>query len=114
MDRNPRLNLCFNATIHSANYQELPALAEFLRDEFRCNLNFSILVGTPRDSSLVLPSEADLKKTRDALEAVVVNQPTGGHGFHTTHVYDGFLYVHSGSAENVSHTTSPGFSPSNV
>ena len=36
-------------------------------------------------------------------EAVVVNQPTGGHGFHTTHVYDGFLYVHSGSAGNVSH-----------
>ena len=38
-----------------------------------------------------------------AKEDVVVNQPSGGHSKHTTHVYDGFLYVHSGSAGNATH-----------
>lgn len=37
------------------------------------------------------------------LEKVVVKQPGGGHSKHTTHVYDGFLYVHSGSAGNQTH-----------
>lgn len=37
-------------------------------------------------------------------EDVVINQPDdGAHGKHTTHVYDGFLYVHSGSSGNQSH-----------
>lgn len=36
-------------------------------------------------------------------EKVVVKQPGGGHSKHTTHVYDGFLYVHSGSSGNQTH-----------
>ncbi len=36
-------------------------------------------------------------------EDVVVGQPGGGHPKHTTHVYDGWLYVHSGSAGNATH-----------
>ena len=39
-------------------------------------------------------------------ELVVTGQPTGGHSKHTTHVYDGILYVHSGSAGNVANDTS--------
>jgi glucose/arabinose dehydrogenase len=36
-----------------------------------------------------------------APEPVVVNQPSdGSHPYHTVHVYDGMLYVHSGSANN--------------
>ncbi|MDF2692094.1 MAG: L-sorbosone dehydrogenase [Labilithrix sp.] len=38
-------------------------------------------------------------------EDVVVNVPAGGHSKHTTHVFDGFLYVHSGSAGNATHET---------
>jgi glucose/arabinose dehydrogenase len=38
----------------------------------------------------------------DSSEDVVVNQPSNGvHPYHTVHVYDGWLYVHSGSAANV-------------
>jgi glucose/arabinose dehydrogenase len=33
-------------------------------------------------------------------EDVVTGQPSGGHTNHTVHVYDGFLYVHSGSSSN--------------
>jgi glucose/arabinose dehydrogenase len=37
---------------------------------------------------------------------VVVNIPVGGaHALHTTHVYDGWLYVQSGSSGNVTHET---------
>jgi glucose/arabinose dehydrogenase len=35
-------------------------------------------------------------------EDVVTGQPADGHAKHTVHVYDGFLYVHSGSAGNAS------------
>jgi glucose/arabinose dehydrogenase len=38
-----------------------------------------------------------------AAEDVVVGQPGGGHSKHTVHVYDGFLYVHSGSSGNATH-----------
>ena len=41
--------------------------------------------------------------TGGPLEKVVIKQPAGGHTKHTTHVYDGFLYVHSGSAGNITH-----------
>jgi glucose/arabinose dehydrogenase len=35
-------------------------------------------------------------------EPVVVNQPSSGtHTYHTVHVYDGWLYVHSGSEDNM-------------
>ena len=41
-------------------------------------------------------------------EAVVVGQPSDGtHTFHTVHVYDGWLYVHSGSENNVVAPASP-------
>lgn len=44
-----------------------------------------------------------------APENVVTNQPSGGHSTHTVHVYDGYLYVQSGSAGNatISGTASP-------
>ncbi len=38
-----------------------------------------------------------------AAEDVVVGQPGGGHAKHTVRVYDGFLYVHSGSSGNATH-----------
>jgi glucose/arabinose dehydrogenase len=37
-------------------------------------------------------------------EVVVNNQPAGGHATHTVHVYDGYLYVQSGSAGNATIT----------
>jgi len=41
-------------------------------------------------------------------EVVVTGQPTSGtHRFHTVHVYDGFLYVHSGSENNAVAPASP-------
>jgi len=41
-------------------------------------------------------------------EPVVVNQPSNGtHPYHTVHVYDGWLYVHSGSANNLVAPASP-------
>lgn len=42
------------------------------------------------------------------LEDVVVGQPRVGHTRHTTHVFDGFLYVHSGSAGNATHESGEG------
>ena len=41
-------------------------------------------------------------------EDVVVKQPTGGHGVHTVHVYDGYLYVVSSSAGNATNETPGG------
>lgn len=43
-----------------------------------------------------------------AAEDVVVGQPSGGHSKHTVHVYDGFLYVHSGSTGNATHEDGDG------
>ena len=46
---------------------------------------------------------------------LIVDQPGGGHGLHTTHVYPDesgkgrFLYVHSGSAGNATDPMSPGY-----
>lgn len=40
--------------------------------------------------------------TGGAGDVVISDQPTGGHSKHTVHVYDGFLYVHSGSSDNFS------------
>ena len=40
-------------------------------------------------------------------EDVVTGQPASGHSKHTVHVYDGYLYVHSGSASNIADPKSP-------
>jgi len=46
----------------------------------------------------------------DSSEDVVVNQPSdGAHPYHTVHVYDGWLYVHSGSAANIIAPASPNY-----
>ncbi|MEO6576759.1 MAG: hypothetical protein ABIP89_23130 [Polyangiaceae bacterium] len=42
-----------------------------------------------------------------APQDVVTGQPNGGHTLHTVHVYDGYLYVHSGSAANASNDSNP-------
>jgi glucose/arabinose dehydrogenase len=43
-------------------------------------------------------------------EAVVVGEPmTGTHSLHTVHVYDGYLYVHSGSEGNAAEPASPDY-----
>jgi glucose/arabinose dehydrogenase len=42
-------------------------------------------------------------------EAVVVGQPTGGHSKRGVHVYDGFLYVGSGSNGNVANPDDPDY-----
>jgi glucose/arabinose dehydrogenase len=43
-------------------------------------------------------------------EPVVVNQPSNGtHTYHTVHVYDGWLYVHSGSENNVVAPAAPSY-----
>src|SRR5437899_1772936 len=43
-------------------------------------------------------------------EDVVVGQPgNGNHPKHTVHVYDGYLYVHSGSSGNASDPMSPAY-----
>jgi glucose/arabinose dehydrogenase len=48
--------------------------------------------------------------TGGAGEDVVVGQPGGGnHPKHTVHVYDGYLYVHSGSSGNASDPMSPAY-----
>lgn len=42
-------------------------------------------------------------------EDVVTGQPTGGHSTHTVHVYDGYLYVQSGSAGNATNDKAPAY-----
>ncbi len=65
----PRLSFNFNATIHSANWRELPALARLLRKDFHADLEFNVLSGKPRDASLGLPSMADLELTINGIYA---------------------------------------------
>ena len=48
-------------------------------------------------------------KTGGAGEDVVTGQPADGHAKHTVHVYDGYLYVHSGSAGNDSAPKNPAY-----
>ena len=45
-----------------------------------------------------------------ASEDVIVGEPSSGtHRFHTVHVYDGFLYVHSGSENNAVAPAAPDY-----
>ena len=48
-------------------------------------------------------------KTGGAGEDVVTGQPADGHAKHTVHVYDGYLYVHSGSNANYAAPKSPDY-----
>lgn len=57
----------FNSTINSRNFSELPRLAEFIRKAFQVDLTFSILCGTPRDTSLKVPPRKELEETLDGL-----------------------------------------------
>jgi glucose/arabinose dehydrogenase len=41
-------------------------------------------------------------------EDVVLGEPSTGHPHHTVHVWDGWLYVHSGSAGNATNDSNPG------
>ena len=66
----PRLALCFNATITSENWRELPDLARFVREGFGCNLEFNVLTGNPRDAELRVPAKEELERTMDAIYAV--------------------------------------------
>lgn len=65
----PRLTLTFNATINTVNWRELPELADFIRREFRAELQFNIISGNPRDPSLTLPSRGELQQTIDGIYA---------------------------------------------
>lgn len=68
-ERTPRLALTFNATINTTNWQELPELAVFIRQEFQAELQFNIISGNPRDSSLTNPSRQELQQTIDGIYA---------------------------------------------
>jgi glucose/arabinose dehydrogenase len=65
-----------------------------------------LYAGSP-DGVVRWPYGADTTEF-DSSEDVVVNQPSdGAHPYHTVHVYDGWLYVHSGSAANIIAPASP-------
>jgi MoaA/NifB/PqqE/SkfB family radical SAM enzyme len=63
----PRLSLSFNTTINNNNWQELPALARFVRDEFQSKLEFNIISGNPRDPAFGVPGRKELEQTLDGL-----------------------------------------------
>ena len=64
----PRLSLSFNATISNANWKELPALAEFVRDTFQTRLEFNVITGNPRDSDMAIPGRRELEETIEGLQ----------------------------------------------
>jgi glucose/arabinose dehydrogenase len=67
-----------------------------------------LYAGSP-DGVVRWPYGADTT-TLGTPEPVVVNQPSNGsHTYHTVHVYDGFLYVHSGSEDNVVAPAAPDY-----
>jgi Fe-coproporphyrin III synthase len=66
----PQLSLSFNCTINNNNWSELPALAQFVCDEFGTRLQFNVLAGTPRDSGFTVPGGEDLEATLRALQRV--------------------------------------------
>lgn len=67
-----------------------------------------LYAGSP-DGVVRWPYSADAESLGTP-EPVVVNQPSDGiHGYHTVHVYDGWLYVHSGSEGNVVAPMTPGY-----
>jgi len=70
-----------------------------------------LYAGTPEGvSRWPLPAADDSPADGGAGEPVVVGQPSSGrHPYHTVHLYGGFLYVHSGSADNVDTAGSPNY-----
>jgi MoaA/NifB/PqqE/SkfB family radical SAM enzyme len=69
------LSVCFNATIQNENWKELPDLARFIRGKFNLDLNCKILTGLPHDQRLILPSQADLKRTLDGIYTYLHTKP---------------------------------------
>jgi MoaA/NifB/PqqE/SkfB family radical SAM enzyme len=63
----PNLAVSFNATINNNNWQELPSLAQFLRDKFSAKLQFNIISGNPRDPAFAVPARTNLEQTLDGL-----------------------------------------------
>jgi len=65
-----------------------------------------LYAGSP-DGVVRFPYTSEMDELGEA-EDVVVGQPSSGtHRFHTVHVYDGWLYVHSGSENNAVAPMSP-------
>jgi glucose/arabinose dehydrogenase len=70
--------------------------------------NGFLYAGSP-DGVVRWPYNADTT-TLGTPQPVVTGQPsTGTHTYHTVHVYDGMLYVHSGSADNMVAPASPDY-----
>ena len=65
----PRLSVSFNATISNANWKEIPALAEFVRNTFQTRLEFNVITGNPRDSGMTIPGRRELEETIEGLQA---------------------------------------------
>jgi len=65
----PRFSLGFVATLCTINYEELPALARYVRAEFDTSLDYHLLTGEPRDSSLRLPPLDELARAMRAIDA---------------------------------------------
>jgi len=70
-----------------------------------------LYAGTPEGvSRWPLPGPDASAADGGAGEAVVAGQPSSGrHPYHTVHLFGGFLYVHSGSADNVDTAGSPNY-----
>jgi MoaA/NifB/PqqE/SkfB family radical SAM enzyme len=64
----PRLRVQSVATLTTANFRELPALADLLREKHGVLLDIALVRGTPRDPSVHLPNTRELKETLSALE----------------------------------------------
>ena len=66
-----------------------------------------IYAGSP--SGVVRFPYSETEASGGTAQVVINNQPTGGHATHTVHVYDGYIYVQSGSAGNatITGTASP-------
>jgi glucose/arabinose dehydrogenase len=59
-----------------------------------------IYAGSP--NGVVRFPYSDSEPSGGTPQNVVVNQPSNGHATHTVHLYDGYLYVQSGSSNNAS------------
>ncbi|HEX6766599.1 MAG TPA: hypothetical protein VF103_13995, partial [Polyangiaceae bacterium] len=67
-----------------------------------------LYAGSP-DGVVRFAYTSDMDKLGDREDVVVGEPSTGTHIFHTVHVYDGWLYVHSGSENNAVAPMSPDY-----